>query len=759
MKYFVLFVFIFVNLNNYGYSQTAKTASAVIQLKTDTKVEIPQELFGGFTEFLLDYINGSMGIWAQEVFDRGFDITNYAPYDYKSEWRIRNENSGNMIYRVGGYNKNGLNFINYNGTNSDSRASIFQKIFIDDSVDYEFYIYAKTSLDSQNFYIRLLSLENEIIFEKQINIESSEWKKYTFQIPKIANHPQVYLTIDGWGAGNFDIDECSMIPNNNVLGVRREYLDLFKQMKLGMLRYPGGWFAESPFHKLEYCIGDIDQRQSPNLSNRGFQRMDFGLIEFLEFCEYLECEPQITTSFEHFTPQQTSNYWQYCKGSDTNNEFVKKRHQDGRIIPFEVNFWEIGNEVWGINKEYAEGYLLHYDALRALDDNLKIIINGNHWEGKQNIIDLFGIVNGKCDFYSYHPASRFHTSFFDFIDDAFLRFVGDTDIYNRTISDFQSLLSNQSNINSNIKQGTTEWWTDFSREELPRDWLIDTLPQHSSLMFALINAGKFQAFLRNSDVFKFASRTIGIGLIQRGVNTDGTRAIWGMSPYQALKMYAHNTGKYLANTTTIVDKYSVESRPSMGGVWNIPFLDIVSTYSQDSLYVAILNRNPYESYQVDFSIDVPVKNFARVSQIYSDSFLDITTSSSPEVLNRYFESVEISNNRLAIPKHSLSFFVFELDKENNISWGNNPNSVSTIEIFPNPVNDILQIYFNTDFQITSLIITDLLGRTYIEDDLNINTSQKTKFLKLDLSNLTKGTYIITVKTSCNSIFQHILIKE
>lgn len=46
-----------------------------ININTPQKDTISNQHFGGFIEFLLDFINGPMGFWSQELLDRGFDYT------------------------------------------------------------------------------------------------------------------------------------------------------------------------------------------------------------------------------------------------------------------------------------------------------------------------------------------------------------------------------------------------------------------------------------------------------------------------------------------------------------------------------------------------------------------------------------------------------------------------------------------------------------------------------------------------------------
>ncbi len=248
-----LLLFLIPNIN---FSEEAK-----IIISTDSIFKTPttQNLYGGFVEFLLDYINGTNGMYGQELKDRGLDenIDN----DNKSDkWNLYSIGAGSSLQMLkGGYNQNGLSFHRLKNTANKSKIGIYQKVYINDTCEYDFYIYAKSNTKTYFNISFIDTLNQKIYYNIRINIDSSDWKKYSLLLPKVNSMPNwvgIMVSIDT--ICTLDIDELSLMQSNNVFGVRKEYYDLFKKLKMGILRYPGGTFADQPNSSYRYYLGDID---------------------------------------------------------------------------------------------------------------------------------------------------------------------------------------------------------------------------------------------------------------------------------------------------------------------------------------------------------------------------------------------------------------------------------------------------------------------------------------------------------------------
>ena len=90
--------------------------------------------------------------------------------------------------------------------------------------------------------------------------------------------------------GGLWVGEDSPIPNTN--GYRNDVLEALKKLKVPVLRWPGGCFADE-YHWMD-GIGPKENRPRMVNNNWGGTVEDnsFGTHEFLNLCEMLGCERQ-----------------------------------------------------------------------------------------------------------------------------------------------------------------------------------------------------------------------------------------------------------------------------------------------------------------------------------------------------------------------------------------------------------------------------------------------------------------------------------
>lgn len=151
----------------------------------------------------------------------------------------------------------------------------------------------------------------------------------------------------------FYVGEKSSIPNTN--GVRNDIIAALKKMKIPMLRWPGGCFADT-YHWKD-GIGPKEKR--PAIVNRWWggvtEDNSFGLHDFLNMCEELDTEPYLAGNIATGTVQELADWVQYV-GSNTKNPMSDLRKQNGREQPWNTRFWGVGNEAWGCGGNMTPEY-------------------------------------------------------------------------------------------------------------------------------------------------------------------------------------------------------------------------------------------------------------------------------------------------------------------------------------------------------------------------------------------------------------------
>jgi alpha-N-arabinofuranosidase len=171
--------------------------------------------------------------------------------------------------------------------------------------------------------------------------------------------------------GGLWVGEDSPIPNTR--GLRNDVLAALKELRIPVLRWPGGCFADE-YHWRD-GIGPRDKRpRRPNASWGGVDINAFGTHEFMDLCEMLGAEPYINGNLGSGTPQEMMEWIEYMT-SDSDSTLARLRRQNGRDKPWKVPYFAVGNESWGCGGEMRPEY--YADEYRRYATFIKDY-SGNH---------------------------------------------------------------------------------------------------------------------------------------------------------------------------------------------------------------------------------------------------------------------------------------------------------------------------------------------------------------------------------------------
>jgi len=173
----------------------------------------------------------------------------------------------------------------------------------------------------------------------------------------------------------------------NKDGIRLDVIDALKKLKVPVLRWPGGCFADT-YHWKD-GIGPKDKR--PSILNIWWGNVkednSFGTNEFLNMCELLGAEPYLSGNVGSGTAQELADWVKYVSHPNETSPMTDLREQNGRIKPWNVKYWGLGNEAWGCGGNMKVEYyanLYRQFATFMSSDNLYRIASGAsdadyHW--------------------------------------------------------------------------------------------------------------------------------------------------------------------------------------------------------------------------------------------------------------------------------------------------------------------------------------------------------------------------------------------
>jgi alpha-N-arabinofuranosidase len=141
--------------------------------------------------------------------------------------------------------------------------------------------------------------------------------------------------------GGLWVGRGSTIPNED--GLRTAAVAALREMRLPVLRWPGGCFGDD--YHWQWGIGP-ERHPRRNLWWGGPETNEFGTDEFLQLCRAVGCAPYISVNVGSGTVEEAVNWMEYCNSAQV-SRYANLRRAGGHADPYAVRYWGLGNENWG----------------------------------------------------------------------------------------------------------------------------------------------------------------------------------------------------------------------------------------------------------------------------------------------------------------------------------------------------------------------------------------------------------------------------
>jgi alpha-N-arabinofuranosidase len=169
-------------------------------------------------------------------------------------------------------------------------------------------------------------------------------------------------------------DSNTKIPNKN--GIRTDVVEALKKLKVPVLRWPGGCYADN-YHWMD-GIGPKNKRKHTENVSWGNVREDngFGTHEFLDMCESMNAEPYLALNMGSGTVQEAAAWVQYANHANGSSHLTDLRQENGRPQPWKVKYWGVGNESWDCG-----GHMTVDQYIREFNKYATFLTSYNNTEG------------------------------------------------------------------------------------------------------------------------------------------------------------------------------------------------------------------------------------------------------------------------------------------------------------------------------------------------------------------------------------------
>jgi len=207
---------------------------------------------------------------------------------------------------------------------------------------------------------------------------SNDYRTFPLAFTAGASTENARLEITSKGNESFRIGAVSLMPADNIEGFRPDVLALLKELDSPVYRWPGGNFVSG--YNWKDGIGDPDRRPPrKNPAWLGIEHNDVGIHEFLDLCRLINTEPYITVNSGQGSEALAAEEVEYVNGISS-TPMGTVRAENGRLEPWGVKWWSIGNEMYGDWQlghmplgDYVKKHNRFAEVMRAEDPTIKIV--------------------------------------------------------------------------------------------------------------------------------------------------------------------------------------------------------------------------------------------------------------------------------------------------------------------------------------------------------------------------------------------------
>ncbi len=463
------------------------------------------------------------------------------------------------------------------------------------------------------------------------------------------------------------VGKGSDIPNVN--GMRTDVVEALKEMKIPVLRWPGGCFADE-YHWKD-GIGNKAKRKKMINTHWGgvVEDNSFGTHEFMELCRQLGCKPYVNGNVGSGTVQEMSEWVEYMT-FDGVSPMADLRKANGDEKAWVVDYFGVGNENWGcggnmLPEYYANEYRRYQTYVRNYNPDHKIFKvacgpNGDDYEWTDTVMkkcfENCGPNHGFMDGLSLHyytvPGEWEHKgAATKFTEKEYYETLKKT-LYMNELIERHLAIMDKYDKNHDVALIVDEWGTWFDVEPGTNPGF---LYQQNTMRDAMVAALNLNIFNKHCDRVKMANIAQLVNVLQSVILTEGDKMV-KTPTYQVFKMFSHHQDAQLVESFVETSEVGVEDENQ------IPNLsESVSIGKDGKLHITIANTALNVDYDINgIMIDAAPKNVkAEIIHGPMDAYNDFD---NVEVVTiKEFNCIKIDNNDIVFTIPACSIVHIEVE--------------------------------------------------------------------------------------------------
>lgn len=451
-------------------------------------------------------------------------------------------------------------------------------------------------------------------------------------------------------------------PIPNTKGWRNDVVGALKAIKVPLVRWPGGCFADE-YHWKDGIGPRAKRPVKVNTNWGGVEESNaVGTHEFFDLVDLLGADAYVNGNLGSGSVQEMADWVEYLT-SASQSTLANLRRKNGRDKPFKVAYFAIGNEAWGCGGNmtptyYADLYKQYNSFLKApAASRPKMIASGGNENGIAWTDVLSTQLKGQTDAISFHyytiPTGKWDVkgAATGFPETEWIATLKNTLQMDSLIKSNEAFLD-KNDPAKKIGLFVDEWGTWYDVEKGTN---AGFLFQQNTLRDAVVAALNFNIFHDHAERVQMTNIAQMVNVLQAMIITDKRRML--LTPtYYTYQMYMpFQDASRLPAVVTGDTPYTV-------GATSIPGVSVSAARAKDGkVWLALVNTNPQQAADVAVALQGQTVRGAR-GQVLTAAAMDAhnTFADTAAVKPAPFES-RTADGKLTISVPAKAVIVVALE--------------------------------------------------------------------------------------------------
>lgn len=474
--------------------------------------------------------------------------------------------------------------------------------------------------------------------------------------------------------GGVWVGKESSIPN--VRGIRTDVVQALRAIKVPVVRWPGGCFADA--YNWRNGIGPAAERKvTVNLWGNVPELNTFGTHEFMDFVDQIESEAYVSVNLGSGTAADAADWLEYMT-TDQPSTLGKLRAANGHPKPWKIKYLGLGNESWGCGggmsgDEYTKEMKRFSTLVRNMnpaqnaeipiyrvpESMMRIAVGPD--AGKTDYTEAvmkawsqrgtagWSIEGLSLHFYSAGPGGIVTAPSTNFGEKDYAYLLKDSLRIEAMIATHSAIMDKY-DPKQEVALAVDEWgaWL----RPLPGLPLM-FLKQQNSQRDAILAALNLNIFARHAARVRMTNIAQMVNVIQSMILTDGDRMV--LTPtYYVYKMYVPFQDAQLLPVKLQAGRYTL-------GDIDLPQVDGIAARSKDGrVWLALTNLDPAREAVVQAEANGVTASAARGDVLTGPAVDSVNTFSAPATVVPRSFSAKASGGKLELKLPPKSVTVVEL---------------------------------------------------------------------------------------------------